>query len=127
MRLHSDFLSRLKDIARRKSRGFGNDTSRIVAQWSMILLFSIFAVTLAAGYAVYRFSYWSSIEERVAKEEVGTTEYDEKAIERILNEFEDKEDVAKDLMGIPLPESTVPPTVEVQSVGSGDASPALGE
>ncbi len=127
MRLPPNFLARLKDIARRQSRGFGNDTSRIVGQWFLILLFSVFIVVLVAGYAVYRFSYWSSIEERVARDEVGTAEYDEKAIEKILKEFKDKEAAVEAIMGVPLPQSSEPAETRKPPAGSGEASPALGE
>lgn len=93
----------------------------------MILLFAILTVTLAASYAIYRFSYWSSIEQRVGREEVGTAEYDEKVIERILKEFKDKKEEAEALMGVPLPQSSEPAETRKPPAGSGDASPALGE
>ncbi len=127
MRLPSNFLVRLKDIARRRSLGFGHGTSLIVVQWFLILLFTFFAVLAVAGYAVYRFNYWSSIEEKVAREEVGTAEYDEKSIERILKEFKNKEEATKALMGESLPQASVPAETREQPSGSSDVSPALGE
>ena len=105
MHLPSNFLARVKDITRRQSRGFGRDTSRIVGQWFFILIFTFVSVVLAISFAVYRFSYWSAIEDTVAREEVSTAEYDEEAIERILKEFSEKEEATKELMSEPLPQS----------------------
>ncbi|MCB9819531.1 hypothetical protein H6789_02395 [Candidatus Nomurabacteria bacterium] len=129
MRLPSNFLARLKDITRRKSRGFGNESNQIVRQWFLVLLFSVFTVVLVAGYGVYRFNYWSSIEERVEREEVRTAEYDEEAIERILKEFRDKEETSAIIIGAPLPKpsTSVDTNTKRQPTESGDASPALGQ
>ena len=129
MRLPSNFLARLKDVARRRSRGFSNNTSQIIGQWFLILVFALLSVVTVVTYAVYRFNYWSSIEERVAREEVGTAEYDEKTIEKILKEFKEKEEASENIMGVPLPKSSAPtdPDTSTQPAVSGDPSPALGE
>lgn len=127
MRLPSNFLARIKDLARRQSRGFGHDTSSIVGQWFFILVFTFVSVVLAVGYAVYGFSYWSSIEERVAKEEVGTANYDEGAIESILKEFTDKEKLSREILDeqFSKPQELVATTTEVMVAD--EISPALGE
>jgi len=100
-----------------------------VGQWFLILVFAFLIITTVVIYAVYRFNYWSSIEERVAREEVGTAEYNEKTIEKILKEFREKEETSEIIMGVPLPKSSAPTDTDIstQPAVSGDPSPALGE
>jgi len=91
MKLPSYIVSRLK--ADRLGHDQAQESSGhtlLLRQWLFMLSAGVVLLIIAGAYAAWRFNYWSSIEENVAKEEVSPEFYDRSDIESILREFDDK-------------------------------------
>lgn len=96
MNLKTDLISRLK--AAKHSSGSGVDSKTVSMEWFLMLLLGFLLIVATGVYSFYRFSYWVSIDERVASTEVTAAQYDEEAIHDILVEFSEKDLVTKELL-----------------------------
>lgn len=94
----SDFLSRIKDIARRQTRDFGHPADAILKQWVFLLCVGFLLSVTAAGYAVYRFSYWGNLEERVFEDQSGSEFYNQEALDNILEEFDSRAEKREEIL-----------------------------
>lgn len=97
MSFKTDLLSRLK--AARYSSASDASSKKASIKWLFILLLGLLLIGVAAVYSFYRFSYWVSIEDRVAATEVTAAHYDEEAIREILEKFDEKDLARKELLG----------------------------
>ncbi len=89
MRVPSDIFSRIKDIGRRRA-AFGNAASSILTGWAMILVVGLLLIVAAAGYAAYRFYYWSDMESQLSQVEAEESLYDSTKVQEIWREYEER-------------------------------------
>lgn len=96
----------------------GSSTSAL-RQWAFVLVFGIFLTSGFIWWSADRFGYWSNLEERVAEEDVSGAVYNQKAVNSILSEYEDRAEKAEAILNnivLVIPEEV---TSEEGEIGEG--------
>lgn len=94
----NDFLSRIKNLKQRRARGFGELRNKILRQWIILLIISVFVLMASVAFAGYRYVYWSNIEEHVLSSGVEGKLFDQEKVEKILVEYDEKADRSLKIM-----------------------------
>lgn len=113
MNQRKNILARLKMSSRR--RLFDGSYASVLRQWIFVLCLGIFLTAGSLWWSAMRFGYWSNLEERVSKENLPGTVYDQRAVSSIVKDYEDK----SERMGVIL-NNIIPVATKVAAPENGE-------
>lgn len=98
MNRRKDILNVFKMNENRHHHFFDGSSNSFLIQWIFILCFGLVLTTAVVFWSVERFNYWAGLEERVDREEVTGSFYDQKGVRAILDDYEDRAERSESIL-----------------------------
>lgn len=98
MNRRKDILNVFKMNENRRHHFFDGSSNSFLIQWIFILCFGLVLTTAVVFWSVERFNYWAGLEERVDREEVTGSFYDQKGVRAILDDYEDRAERSESIL-----------------------------
>jgi hypothetical protein len=110
MNQRKNILAKFKMNSGSSRRLLDGSSASALRQWAFVLALGIFLTAGAVWWSADRFGYWSSLEERVAEQDVSGATYNQKAVRSILSEYEDRAERAEAILNniVPVVTEEVP-------------------
>lgn len=98
----------------------GGDTAVAVKQWLFLLFVGLVLFSVAGVYSVWRFNYWSQINETVSAEDVIDMGYNKKSFDSIVETIKSNEVTRNELLNVLSESNSVATTTNLESASSTD-------